>query len=188
MASRADRPFRENDRPPRETRGENSPPQNGWRPDEEEDRRREMRRPYGPPHRIEDEDDERMDRRSRRARSQNGQLRPDPMQIGHALTDTFASAVERGATLLGNNIRAFQDETARFVTRRVERDMEAMEEIARSRNLMELFSVQQRWLTNLTTDYSRGMMRLSRLTGSVAEETMESGRRAADSARRMADM
>jgi hypothetical protein len=186
MASRADRPFRDDDRPPREPRAEQGPPQNGWRPEEEEDRPREMRRPYGPPRQFEGDDDERME--GRRRRPQNGQRRPDPMEIGHALTDTFASAVERGATLLGNNIRAFQDETARFVTQRVERDMEAMEEMSRSRNLMELFSVHQRWLTNLTTDYSRGMMRLSRLTGSVAEETMESGRRAADNARRMADM
>jgi hypothetical protein len=128
-----------------------------------------------------------MDDRGRE-RPQNGHRRPDPMEIGHALTDTLANAVERGAALLGNNIRAFQDETARFVSRRVERDMAAMEEIARSRNLMEVFSVQQRWLTNLTTDYSRGMMRLSRLTGAVAEETMESGRRTAENARRATEM
>lgn len=189
MASRAERPYRDDDRPPppRETRAEGAPPPNGWRPEEdEEDRPREMRRAYGPPRQFEN-DSERNEERALRRPSQNGR-RPDPMQISNALTDTFASAVERGASLIGNNIRAFQDETARFVARRAERDMEAMEDFARSRSLMELFSVQQRWLTNLTSDYSTGFMRLSRLTGAAAEESMETGRRVAESGRRAADM
>lgn len=109
------------------------------------------------------------------------------MQISNALTDSFATAVQRGAALLGNNMRAFQDETARFVSHRVERDMEAMEEFARARSFMELFSVQQRWLSNLTSDYSKGFARFSQLTGAAAEETTETGRRTADNARRAVD-
>jgi hypothetical protein len=161
MASRADRPHRDDDRST--SRPDYNPPENGARPHDDDDR----------PH--------------HRARTHNGNHRPDPMKISNALSDTFAHAVERGATLLGNNIRAFQDETTRFVSHRVERDMEAMEEIARSRSLMELFSAQQRWFTNLTTDYSNGFMRLSRMTGEAAEETMDSGRRLAEQSRRATD-
>jgi hypothetical protein len=187
MATRDDRPYRDDDdRPrPRDTRAENGPPESGWRPNDEEDRPRDMRRP-GPPRQFEEEYED--DRPRRRTRGPNGDHRPDPVQISNALSDTFAHAVEHGAKLLGNNIRAIQDETARFVSHRVERDMAAMEEIARSRSLMELFSVQQRWLTNLTNDYSKGLMRLSRITGAAAEESMESGRRMAEQGRRATEM
>lgn len=160
MASRADRPYRDERPTPRETRAENGPPRDF---------------------------DDAAEEHSFTNRPRNGHRVSDPIQVGNALTDTLASAVERGATLLGNNIRALQDETARFVTHRVERDMQAMEEMSRSRNLMELFSVQQRWFTNLTTDYSRRMMRLGRLTGTIADETIESGRRVADEARHSID-
>lgn len=88
-----------------------------------------------------------------------------------AISDTYVMAIERSAALLGNSVRNFQNETTRFLSRRVECDMQAMEDMARSRNLVELFGVQQKWLSTLARDYSDEVIRFARVTGDAVRDT-----------------
>ena len=119
--------------------------------------------------------DERGGHRARRTR--NGSQRDGlPLNVASALSDTYAAAIERSASLIGNNLRMLQDETLRFMTLRLEHDATVMEEMGRARNLFDLFSIQQRWLNDMATAYSQEFMRLGRLTANVAEDSMSAGR------------
>ncbi len=48
--------------------------------------------------------------------------------------------------MLGKNMRVYQDETVRFVTERLEHDTATLEQLGKSRSVLDLFAIQQRWL------------------------------------------
>jgi hypothetical protein len=171
MAGRAERAFRE-DMPMEPTERDMDP----GRPEDRDlewDRRGRARR-AGPPDYEGRPADERRNGNGERAAHDEGRRdrrnprMPDPYAVG----DTYVMALKRSADLVGNNVRTIQDQTTRFVSRRMERDMEAMEEIARSRSLLELFGIQQKWLSGVASDYSDEMIRLARLAGSAIEDSV----------------
>lgn len=99
-----------------------------------------------------------------------------PLAVASAFNDTYVSALERSASLIGNNLRLLQGQTMRFMSERLQRDAEIFQELGQARNLMDVFAVQQRWLNDVATSYSQEFMRLSRLTTSAAEEGLATGR------------
>ena len=107
-----------------------------------------------------------------------------PLAVASAFSDTYVTAIERSASLIGNNLRLWQGETMRFMSERLERDAEIMEQFGQAKNLMDFFAIQQRWLNEVATSYSQEFMRLSQLTTSAAEQGMSAGRSVG---RRMSD-
>lgn len=99
-----------------------------------------------------------------------------PLAAASAFNDTYVSALERSASLIGNNLRLLQGQTMRFMSERLQRDAEIFQELGQARNLMDVFAVQQRWLNDVATSYSQEFMRLSKLTTSAAEEGLATGR------------
>jgi hypothetical protein len=151
MGTRAERAFRE-----------------GAPMDPQDDRLESGRPDDGNDHRLVREHGEPRDRRQARL--------PDPYIMG----DTYVSALQRGTALMTDNVRNLQDETARFMSRRLERHMEAMEDIARSRSLLELFGIQQKWLSGIASDYGDEMIRLARMAGNAVEDSVERADRLRD--------
>jgi len=132
-----------------------------------------------------DEDERELE--GRRMRERNGAGRSLPLGMASALSDSYMTALERGASMIGNNLRLLQDETMRFVTRRLEHDAYTMEEMGRARNFLDLFAIQQKWLNETATAYSQEFMRLSRLTANVTEEGMSVGREVGERMREAGD-
>jgi hypothetical protein len=169
MAGRSERTFRDDDY---SNRGDDYPrarPPRAEQRDPDDGRRPELEEMRGP------DDDRREGEGGPRARMRpgnGGRRRPYPtLPSPEAISDTYAMAIERGAALLGDNVRNLQNETARFLSRRVESDMQAMQDMARSRSLIELFGVQQRWFSTLARDYSEEMIRFARVTNSAVQDT-----------------
>lgn len=127
------------------------------------------------------------EREARRGRGRNGAGRGVPLSMASALSDTYVTALERGASMFGNNLRLLQDETMRFVTQRLEHDAYTMEEMGRAKNFLALFAIQQKWLNETATAYSQEFMRLSRLTANVTEEGMSIGRESGERMRGAGD-
>lgn len=120
-----------------------------------------------------DEENERGQRGRR-----NGVDRGGTPSLGaaSAFGETYVTAIERSASLFGNNLRLWQGETMRFMSERLERDAEVMEQMGQAKNLFDLFAIHQRWLNELATSYGQEFMRLSKLTRSTAEESLSAGR------------
>jgi hypothetical protein len=177
MAGRAERAFREDTPMESPDRGKD------MLPDDERDR--DWDRPRGrAPRRAGPEpyEDERMDEprngnggqhpRHEAARERRPFPRPDPYEVG----ETYARALKRSADLVADQMQTFQVRTSRLINRRLDRDMDAMEAIARSRSLFELFGAQQKWLSGVASDYGDEMIRFGRLAANVLEEGVEATR------------
>jgi hypothetical protein len=155
--------HREMDRPHEIDR----PYENGWRARERDDDRPRITR-----HKR-DFDEDRNGRPSRNGSRTSGGMEPG---IGRlpltAIGDSYAEALQRGAAILSDNVRHFQNETARFINRRAERDLEVIEDLSRSRSLFDVFGAHQRWLSSMARDYSDGLMRMTRLGSGAVRETV----------------
>jgi len=159
---------------------ENERPRGARRRDEEREERWRERDEYrgegGRQRRMSEDngDAERGGQRSRR----NGMDRAARLPLAAASTigETYVAALGRSASLIGNNIRLWQGETMRFMSERLERDAEIIEELGEAKNLMDFFAIHQRWLNDVAAAYSQEFMRLSKLTARAAEEGMTAGR------------
>ena len=109
-----------------------------------------------------------------------------PLRVTSSLSHALVAALERGASILGGNIRMYQDETMRFMTERLEHGTATLEQMGRSRSVFDLFAIQQQWLNATTRAYSDEWMRLSKLTGDAAQPGASEVRSAAVDSRRAA--
>lgn len=119
----------------------------------------------------------------RRFSEQQRRLYDDAPRVTSALSDAFASAFERGAQVLGESIRMYQDETVRFMTERLEHDTQMLERLGKSRSMFDLFALQQQWFNAATRAYSDEWMRLSKLTADVTQRSAHETQRTASEAR-----
>ena len=101
-------------------------------------------------------------------RQADRQAEPLPVRMTSSLSDAFVTAFERGAAVLGENMRMYQDETVRFMTERLEHDTATLEQLGKSRSVLDLFAIQQQWLNATTRAYNEEWMRLGKLTGDAA--------------------
>jgi hypothetical protein len=88
------------------------------------------------------------------------------------LTDT----IERSRGVIVNGLKTLQEEAIRMVDRRFERNTEALREVQNCRNIVDLLTVQQKWLTGMSLDWYHNGMRLGRaVQDMMSEEAQELG-------------
>ena len=149
-----------------------------------QDNAEELRRASGRNRRRDEREFERDEiedeRRFNERPGQGDRRQPLPL----TLSDAFVTAFERGAQVLGENLRIYQDETVRFVTERLEQDTQMLEQLGKSRSMFDLFTVQQKWLSAATRAYSEEFMRLSKLTGDATQRSAQETRTAINETRR----
>ena len=83
------------------------------------------------------------------------------------LNGPVVEAMERQASLAGSNLRAFQEESLKFMTRRFEENTKAVQELSACKSWPEVFAVQQRWFADMTRAYGEEWMRFSELMTSA---------------------
>jgi hypothetical protein len=111
---------------------------------------------------------------------------PLSLRMTSSLSDAFVTAFERGAAVLGENMRMYQDETVRFMTERLEHDAATLEQLGKSRSVLDLFAIQQQWLNDTTRAYNEEWMRLGKLTGDATQRGAADARSAQSETRRSA--
>ncbi|MEQ1865522.1 MAG: phasin family protein [Micropepsaceae bacterium] len=80
-----------------------------------------------------------------------------------ALGTPMAQAMGRGASVFGRSVSTFQQEGMRFMTRRLEQNVKAVEEFGACKSLPDLLSAQQRWFAEMTRAYSEELAKCGEL-------------------------
>jgi hypothetical protein len=88
-----------------------------------------------------------------------------PMPLNGAMTEVL----ERSAAAFGKNMRTFQHESARFVTRRAEESANAMERFTKCRTLPDIFAAQQQWVSDIARAYNEEWARFGEFMGEMAQ-------------------
>jgi hypothetical protein len=90
-----------------------------------------------------------------------------------------AGAVERSASLFGKSMRSLQEESMRFLTRRMEDNAKAAKEIVACRSFPDLLAVQQKWFADTARAYGEEWLRCGELVTEMLEESgkEEAGKR-----------
>jgi hypothetical protein len=81
-------------------------------------------------------------------------------------------------------MRMYQDETVRFMTERLEHDTATLEQLRKSRSVLDLFAIQQQWLNATTRAYNEEWMRLGKSTGDATQRGAMEARSAMTETRR----
>lgn len=72
------------------------------------------------------------------------------------LNGTFAKMIDRNRSLVEKTMRTTQEESLRFINRRLERNAKTLESLRDSRGLGELITAEQDWLVCAARDYVEG--------------------------------
>jgi len=92
------------------------------------------------------------------------------------LNGVMADAMERSVSIFGRSVQAFQQEGMRFLTRRIEHNAKAVQELGSCKSLPDLLVAQQRWFADMTRAYSEEWARY----GDIVTEAMHESEKAAD--------
>ena len=84
-----------------------------------------------------------------------------------------AAAFERSAAAFGKNMRTFQQESARFMSKRAEENATAMERFASCKSLPDVFLAQQQWLADFTRSCNEEWMKYGELMGKMAKDSAD---------------
>lgn len=87
-----------------------------------------------------------------------------------ALNGPMAEAMGRGASTFGRSVSTLQQEGMRFMTRRLEQNVKAIEQFGACKSLPDLLSAQQRWFAEMTRAYSEELARCGELMTEVLHE------------------
>ena len=90
--------------------------------------------------------------------------------IQSALNGPIADVMGRGASNFGRGVSTFQREGMRFMTRRIEQNVKAVEQFGACKSLPDLLSAQQRWLSEMTRAYSEEWTKCSELMTEMLHE------------------
>lgn len=94
--------------------------------------------------------------------------------LANPLASAFAlpmmGLMERGASVFGKSIRAFQQEGVKFMTRRFDDGIKAAGTFGACRTLPDLFAAQQQWVSDTTQAYSDEWKRCSEIMTEVLED------------------
>jgi len=91
------------------------------------------------------------------------------------LSGPMAGAVGRGASMLGRSVGTLQQESLRFMTRRFEQNIKAVEQFGACKSLPDLFAAQQKWLAETTRAYSEEWARCGELMTEMLHESSDEG-------------
>ena len=103
------------------------------------------------------------------------------------LNGSFAKMIERNRTIMEKTLRTTQEESLRFINRRLERNAKTLESLRDSQGLSGLFAAEQDWLVSAARDYVEGTEKfggiLLELAANGARDVAAEGRSAAESFR-----
>jgi hypothetical protein len=92
-----------------------------------------------------------------------------PLPFLAPLNGAVTEALERNASLFSKSVRTFQDEAQRFVTRRLEDNVKAMETFCDCKTFSDLVIAQQRWFSDMVRAYYDEGVRFSELLGELSQ-------------------
>jgi len=104
--------------------------------------------------------------------------------VGHALDtassvhSSFSRMFEQNRQIFEDMMRATQEESLRFVNRRLERTSQSLEACMQCDGISDMMRVQQEWLLRLTEDYVTETQRFSNILRDVAVKTAGNQQRA----------
>lgn len=87
-----------------------------------------------------------------------------------AWNGSAAGAIEKSAAFFGKSMRALQQESIRFMTRRIEDNLKAAEQFGACRNVPDFLAAQQKWFADMTHAYSQEWARCSEIMAEAAHE------------------
>ena len=105
------------------------------------------------------------------AHAPGGPSAVDPFNA--ALNGPLADAMGHGASVFGRTVSTFQQEGMRFMTRRLEQNMKAVEQFGACKSLPDLLSAQQRWYADMTRAYSEEFAKCGELMTEMLHENGE---------------
>jgi hypothetical protein len=99
-------------------------------------------------------------------------LAPDdtPATMFTTLLNGPVGAMERGANIFGKSVRTLQEESMRFLSRRMEDNAKAAKEIAACRSVPDLLVAQQKWFADTARAYGEEWVRCNELVTEMLEE------------------
>jgi hypothetical protein len=81
--------------------------------------------------------------------------------------------VGRGVTILEKSVRNFQQEGARFLSRRLEENSKLAAELAACREFPQLIATQQKWFANMAKAYSEEWVKYGQLFKDALEQELD---------------
>ena len=90
-----------------------------------------------------------------------------------AWNDSAAGAIEKSTAFFGKSVRALQQESIRFMTRRIEDNLKAAEQFGACRNVPDFLAAQQKWFADMTHAYSQEWARCSEIMAEAAHDDAE---------------
>jgi hypothetical protein len=105
----------------------------------------------------------------------------------NTLNGSFAKMIDWNRSLMEKTLRTTQEESLRFINRRLERNAKTLESLRDSQGLSGLIAAEQDWLVGAARDYVEGTQKFSgmlfELAANGARNVAEEGRSAAESFR-----
>jgi flagellar hook-associated protein FlgK len=103
------------------------------------------------------------------------------------LNGSFAKMIDWNRSLMEKTLRTTQEESLRFINRRLERNARTLENLRNSQGLSGLIAAEQDWLVCAARDYAEGTEKfgglLLELAANGARNVVEETRTAADTFR-----
>jgi hypothetical protein len=86
-----------------------------------------------------------------------------------AMNGAMTAAMDRGRAAFAESARAWQEEALRFLSERLRRDGQTLEELRGARSYAEMIQIQHRWMLEAGQSYADEALRLSRLVAETAQ-------------------
>lgn len=96
-------------------------------------------------------------------------------------------AVERGVSVFGHSMRVFQEEGMRFLTRRMEDNAKAVQDLGSCKSLPDFLAMQRRWFADMTRAYSEEWSRYSDIVSEALHEGEKAVEEGSSQARRASE-
>jgi hypothetical protein len=83
--------------------------------------------------------------------------------FGAVWNGTMDGVMEKSASLFGKNMQTLQQESVRFVSKRIEDNLKTAQQLGACRSVPDFLAVQQKWFADMAHAYSQEWTRCSEL-------------------------
>lgn len=98
---------------------------------------------------------------------------PPASPIPSVMAGPLAGAMDRSASMFGKGMRTMQQEGLKFMTRRMEDNMKAIEKFGACRSVPDFLAAQQQWLSDAARAYNEEWVKCSELMVDIARDESE---------------
>jgi len=99
----------------------------------------------------------------------NGDISGHAMEAFGAMNGVLGAAADRSRAAFAQGAQAWQEESLRFLSERLRRDGQTLDELRNCRTYAEMLQVQHRWMFDAGQSYADEAVRLSRLVAEIAQ-------------------